>query len=220
MGYNPRFRYQRRVETPAAAVAASPVMEPPRPTEAPAVERLRDTNRDLWNDYVWRTRNFLLAKNSSSTELAMAETWVVQNIDDITNQFFIYYGPDASNMLRSSLLAWHTALVGVMDYLRTVPTNFDPSADRWLGEKLLTWRDRTQALTTAFTSMNPVRWNNIDVGNILDNIREFWYNQLLARRSEEWVRDLSYLDRSFDEAVKLAALITEGILEQQSSRFS
>jgi len=195
-------------------------MEPPRPTEAPAVERLRDTNRDLWNDYVWRTRNFLLAKNSSSTELAMAETWVVQNIDDITNQFFIYYGPDASSMLRSSLLAWHTAMVSVMDYLRTVPTNFDPSADRWLGEKLLTWRDRTQALTTAFTSMNPVQWNNIDVGNILDNMREFWYNQLLARRSEEWVRDLSYLDRSFDEAVKLAALITEGILEQQSSRFS
>lgn len=231
MGYYPRRPYIRampqRPQPPAEPSAAesvvvdaqvAPATPTPAANESMTLQRFRTESSDEWNDYVWRTRNLLIARYYSNPDVIEARAWVNQNIEDIGNRIGTYYGATSATETKRLMTECLDRMLNVLDYLRNAPSNFELETDRQLGEMLMRWRDCVDTLVNFLSSLNPT-WNQIDLKNTLDDFREFWWNQIRSRRTAEWNRDLSYLDRAFDNAAKMSAIVVKGITEQHASSF-
>ena len=225
MGYYPRRPMVRAIQPPKAQEPTPTPIPTPTPLPTPVIEsgsvnRFRASTAGEWNDYVWRNRNFLIARYYSHPDVPVAISWVMQNIDEIAARVGEYYGDSAAEQIRINMRALHDSMINATDYVRNAPSNFEPGSDRQLGDLLLRWKDRSEALASAFATLNPRVWNTLEMRNAINNFQDFWWNQILPRRYAEWVKDLNNLDYAFDNAVILSDLIAKGITEEYPTRFS
>lgn len=204
-----------RPQTSVSAVMMIETIKPVKPVETslnqtPTVSTAYQ-QRNLWTDNVWRTRSFYISYLHDFNDLAATRSFLDQNLRDIGDSIKPYYGNGAGDRLRDALNNRLVAFVDVVESVKKAPAGFDLSADPVLGQRLLTWTDRYNSFFDVFASLNPAVWNKLEIRNLIDNDRDFWWNQLQARHKNEWVRDLTFLDYSFDNAVKMAGMVLSGI---------
>lgn len=185
--------------------STEPILNQLPPTEAAYQQR------NLWTDNVWRTRNFYISYLYNFNDLTVARSFLDQNLRDLGNSIKPYYGNGAGDRLQDTLESRLTAFINVLEYIKTAPVGVDLSADPNLGQRLLAWKDRSDAVFDVLATLNPAAWNKTEVRNIVDNSRDFWWNQLQARHRSEWVRDLTFLDYCFDNAARMAGVMLRGI---------
>lgn len=190
-------------------------IEPAEPAE-PITSQLPPTEsayqqRNLWTDNVWRTRNFYISYMNNFPDLQSAKSFLDQNLRDLGNSIKPYYGNGAGDRLRDILESRLMAFVSVLEYVKAAPPALDLATDTTVGQRLLVWKDRNDAVFDVLASLNPAAWNKTEIRNVIDNGRDFWWNQIQARHKNEWVRDLTFLDYSFDNAARTAGVVLRGI---------
>lgn len=184
------------------------------------IEEFTLAARDVWADYVWRNRNYIVSSLSSLGDMDTALNWVIQNNEDVSALIAKYYGDDNGKKVMDLLSEMSTTTSSLMVYLKKPPANFRWETDEYLKSLLGKWQEKTDQLVLLLNVLNPLQWPRDTLQNIFNDLRRLWILQITSRQSSNWTEDLTALDRTFDLIRSFASVFTGGVVQQNPERFA
>ena len=177
-----------------------------------SIVNLKMDERKLWIDHVSWTRNFIAGDLASIPDKDVVLQRLLKNQDDIGASIKPYYGEEAGNKL-AKLLRDHISIGGqVVDAAKS---NNKADLDKY--NKL--WYKNADDIADFLSSANP-NWSNSELKDMLHKHLEFVTNQVVARINKNWKADVDAYDKGEDHMIKLAGVLSEGIIKQFPEKFS
>ena len=201
---------------PAAARAESPprmegvamtTARSPRPVQA----EFSSTMRRLWEGQTTFTRNFIISSLAGLGDADSIALRLLKNQDDIGNAIKPFYGAAAGDRL-AVLLRDHIMIAA--DVVKAVR---DRDADA-LAARQLAWAANADAIAAFFVEVNPA-WSRSTLTSMLRRHLELTTLEMAARMKRDWSADIAAYDQSHQHMVRLADVLTEGVVKQHRRRF-
>ena len=177
-----------------------------------SIVNLKMDERKLWIDHVTWTRSFIVSDLASLPDKSIVLQRLLKNQDDIGTSIKPYYGEEAGNKL-AKLLRDHISIGGqVVDAAKS---NNKTDLDKY--NKL--WYKNADDIADFLSSSNP-NLSNSELKDMLHKHLEFVTNQVVARINKNWKADVDAYDKGEDHMIKLAGVLSEGIIKQFPEKFS
>src|SRR4030095_2328655 len=186
--------------------------EPAKPaTEVTKAEKLRTDMRKLWEDHVAYTRNviFCLVDNLPGTDQAVKR--LLQNQDDIGNAIRPLYGDDAATKLTTLL---HEHITGAAEVVKAAKMN-DSKSLEVLNKS---WMDNADQIS-AFLSGANTNWKEGELKMMMHDHLKLTTDEAVARIKKDYEADIKAYDNVHDEILKMADMLSEGIIKQFPDKF-
>ncbi len=174
-------------------------------------EKLRTAMRKLWEDHVTWTRNVILCLVDNLPGADQAVKRLMQNQDDIGNAVKSYYGDEAGKKL-TDLLHAHIAISA--DVVKSAKKN-DAKALDAANKK---WYDNADQISTFLSGANP-NWKMDDVKMMMHDHLKLTTDEAVARIKKDYDGDIKAYDNVHDEILKMADMLSEGIIRQFPEKF-
>lgn len=172
---------------------------------------LKLNEEKLWIDHVSWTRNYISSDLSSLPDKDDVLARLLKNQDDIGASIKPYYGDEAGNNL-TKLLKEHISIGGqVIDAAKN--SNKD-DLDKY--NKL--WYKNADDIADFLSKANP-NFKNNELKDMLHKHLEFVTNQVIARLEKDWKKDIELYDKGEDHMIKLADMLSDGIIKQFPDKF-
>jgi hypothetical protein len=197
----------------AGAVAASAI-GPFLPAEAASRadrEQVRLTMRKLWEDHVVWTRMVIVAAIAGSSDVDSATQRLLANQDDIGDAIAPFFGHEAGAGL-AALLREHILIAA--EILAAATSGDSEAFDTALASWYVNGDDVAGFLHTA----NPRSW---PLGHMKAMMREhldLTLAEATARLNGDWDADVRAYDRVHDAILRMADMITDGLLANSGHR--
>lgn len=176
-----------------------------------AIYDLKMDMRRLWIDHMWWTRNFIISDLASLDDKEDIFQRLLENQDNIGNSIKPYYGEEAGNKL-SSLLKEHILLAG-----KVVDATKDDSKDD-LEKYNKLWHENADKIADFLSSANP-NYSNKDLKDMLYKHLQLITDQAAAMIKKDWKSGIETFDRGEDHIIKLADMLSDGIIKQFPKKF-
>lgn len=177
----------------------------------PATE-LRMAMHKLWAEHVAWTRNYTTGALTDLGDTDEAAKRLLKNQDDIGNAIKPYYGQDASKKL-ADLLRSH---IMIATEVVKAAKEGDQAALKTAQSK---WRANAGDIATFLSGANP-NWSKKELNDMLNMHLDLITGEVTSRLKKDWAEDVSYSDKNFDHMLKLADILTDGIVKQFPDKFS
>jgi hypothetical protein len=188
---------------------AAPVNVPV--ASSPAAD-LKTNMRKLWEDHVTWTRNVILniMDDLGGTNEAVAR--LQKNQDDIGDAIKPYYG-DAAGEKLSTLLHDHISIAAELltAAKQGNTTGFDEANKKW--------SDNADSIAAFLSTANPSNWPEADMKTMLHDHLKLTTDEAVARLNKDYAGDVAAYDKVHDEILKMADMLTDGIVKQFPSKF-
>jgi hypothetical protein len=174
-------------------------------------ESLRMAMHKLWEDHVTWTRNviFNIMDGLPGTDQAVAR--LLKNQDDIGNAIKPYYG-DAAGKQLTTLLREH--ITTAADLLKAAKAG-DKTAQDAANKK---WFANADAISMFLSKANPA-WKLGDMKKMMHDHLDLTTQEAVARLKKDYDADVRAYDNVHVEILKMADMLTDGIINQYPAKF-
>ena len=178
-----------------------------------------DGMRKLWEDHVTWTRNVIISfelnepdASAVLPDLGAALDRLFQNQADIGNAIKPYYGDEAGDQL-TGLLHDHIAIAGeVLTALKTEDSDA-------LTDAQARWYANAYDIAVFLNSANPKNWSLDEMDAMMTDHLDNTTAEAIARANEDWAADVAAYDQVHTQALAMADMLSNGIIDQFPSKF-
>jgi hypothetical protein len=181
------------------------------PHNSTASVELRTTMRKLWQDHVTWTRNvvFNIIDGLPGTDQAVKR--LMKNQDEIGSAVESYYGADAGKKLTDLL---HTHISTAADVLKAVKADNKSALD----EANKRWYDNADQIAEFLSKANP-NLKNDDMKKMMHTHLDLLTDETMARKKKDYDADVKAYDKTVDEILEMADMISTGVVKQFPDKF-
>jgi hypothetical protein len=169
--------------------------------------------RKLWEDHVTWTRLAIVSFAADLPDLVPTEQRLLRNQTDIGNAIKPFYGKAAGAQL-TALLREHILIA--VDVL-TAAKAADAAA---LGDAQTRWYANADEIATFLSKANQESWPLPMMKKMMREHLDLTTQEAVARLTGDWAADIAAYDRIHRQILKMADMLSSGIVRQFPGRFS
>ena len=193
----------------AAALLAVAVAAPAAPLSQ---SDFRSDMRKLWEDHVTWTRVYVIdAVGDLPSKDATAQR-LLRNQADIGNAIKPFYGQAAGDKLTALLKDHITIATEVIAAAKAGDAaKKDAAAKRWGAN--------ADEIAAFLSGANP-NWPAADMKHHMHEHLDLTTAEVVARLNKDWAADIAAYDRVHDQILKMADVLSSGIIKQHRAKFA
>ena len=172
----------------------------------------RNEMRRLWEDHITWTRLAIVSFAAGLPDLGPTEKRLLRNQADIGSAIKPFYGRAAGSKL-TALLRGH--ILTAVDVLTAAKAN-DSAA---LADAQARWYANANRIATFLSGANPVSWPLPMMKRMMREHLDLTTTEAVARLQGRWATDLATYDKVHSQILKMADMLSEGIIHQFPKRF-
>lgn len=172
----------------------------------------RNDMRKLWEDHSKWTRLFIISTLSDLPDQSETAQRLIQNQNEIGNAIKPFYGDAAGDEL-AELLREH-ALTGatmLQSARKADPEAFEDSVERWYSN--------ADEIAEFLQETNQENWPLRKTKSMMRIYLDFTLEEALARWNGDFGADVAAHDKVHDQALKIADMLSEGLINKFRGRF-
>jgi hypothetical protein len=178
-----------------------------------------DAMRKLWEDHITWTRNVIISfemnvpnRNAVLPDLNAAVGRLLQNQADIGDAIKPYYGDAAGDQL-TSLLREHILIAA--DVLVAAKTGNATA----LADAQRRWYANAHDIAVFLSTADPKHWPLDQMDQMMKDHLDATTAEAVARLHSDWNADVAAYDNVHNQALEMADMLSNGIIEQFPSKF-
>ena len=184
---------------------------PPRQCMDESSVQLQHALRKLWIDHTIWTKSYIVSAISGLDDQEKVLARLLQNQDDIGNAIKPYYGEEAGNKL-AQLLREHIQLAGkVVEAAKSGNQNKFKKYNK-------EWHKNADDIALFLSKVNP-NWSNEELKDLLYTHLQLLTDQVSSRLQKNTAAEIIAFDKGEDHIIKLADVMTKGIIKQFPKKF-
>jgi hypothetical protein len=202
------------VPVAAALFLGSPsqAMEKKDKTGTPqAVLKLNNSMRQLWEDHITYTRNFIISALAGLEDTGKVTERLLRNQEDIGNAIKPFYGGEAGVKL-TALLKDHILIAA--DIVKAAKAGDGGGVDK--GQKR--WHANADDIAAFLSGANP-HWSKAQLTDMLYKHLEYTTNEVVSRLKKDWAADIAAYDKGHEHMLMFSDALTKGIVKQFPKKF-
>lgn len=172
-----------------------------------------DGMRKLWEDHVTWTRLFVVSVLANLPDRGPTTDRLLQNQSDIGNAIKPFYGNAAGDRL-TALLKEHitTAAEVVAAASANDKAKLDDATRRWY--------TNADQIASFLSSANARNWQPEEMKSMMHEHLAATTAEVVARLKSDWPADVAAYDRVNEQILKMADMLSMGIISQFPDRFA
>jgi hypothetical protein len=171
-----------------------------------------DTIRRLWEDHIVWTRMFLVSAIADLPDTEATAERLLRNQADIGDAVRPFYGDAAADQL-TTLLREHILIAAD---LVTAAKAGDTTR---LAAEQARWDANAVAIGAFLSDANPRAWPSDEMTAMMRAHLETTTAEALARLHGDWAADIAAYDAVHDHILRMADMLSDGIIRQFPERF-
>lgn len=202
----------------ACAPAASPAHTSTTPaggeaaTASSAAFELRTAMRQLWEDHIVWTRQFIVSFVAGLPDQDAAAARLLQNQVDIGDAIKPYYGEEAGDRLTELLRAHILTAVDLLTAAKSGDTaKFDEANEAWYAN--------ADEIAAFLSSANPESWPAEEMQSMMRSHLDLTLQEAVARLGGDWSADVTAYDSIHQQILEMADMLADGVVRQFPDRF-
>ena len=175
-----------------------------------------DAMRQLWEDHIVWTRQFIVSAATDSDNLAdigPTADRLLANQTDIGNALKPFYG-DAAGEQVTALLRDHILIAG--DLIAAAKAGDSGAVDA----KAAAWYQNADDIATALNSLNPKNWPLDDMKAHMKDHLDLTLEEAVARLQGRYADDIAAYDKIHVQILGMADMLSDGIIAQFPAKFA
>lgn len=180
--------------------------------EQQPVEGLRLGMRQLWEEHIVYTRNYIISGLAGLEDAQKVAERLLRNQDDIGNAIKPYYGAAAGDKL-ASLLRDHILIAADIVGAAKGGDNEKVTA---LQKK---WHANADDIANLLAGANP-NWPKSALTDMLYKHLDLTTKEVVSRVKKDWAGDIDAYDKGHVHMLMFADALTNGIVKQFPNKFS
>jgi hypothetical protein len=173
----------------------------------------QDQMRKLWEDHITWTRLYIVSFAADLPDQDLTAQRLLRNQTDIGDAIKPFYGEDAGNQL-TALLEEH--IQGAVDLLAAAKAGDQAAVETASAN----WYANADAIAAFLNSANPESWPLADLQAEMKMHLDLTLEEATARLNGDFAADIAAYDEVHDHILKLADLLSAGIMQQFSDQFA
>ncbi len=178
----------------------------------PKTVAFHDQMRKLWEDHVTWTRLAIISLTSGTPDTEATVGRLLKNQADIGDAIKPFYGEAAGQEL-TRLLREHILIAA--DLIAAAKAG-DQAA---VAQQQARWTANADETAAFLASANPRSWPLEEMKTMLHDHLRLTTDEVLARLQADWDADIAAYDAIHLQALRMADMLSEGIVERFRSRF-
>jgi len=174
---------------------------------------LRDDMRKLWEDHITWTRNYIIAAEAGSPDTDATATRLLQNQTDIGDAIKPLYG-DAAGTQLTSLLRDHILTAAAL--ITAAKAN---DADKVAATKDK-WYANADAIADFLATANPKNWPATEMRQMMHDHLDITLAEAVDHLKGDYAADIADYDKVHTQILKMADMLTDGIVAQFPEQFA
>ncbi|HYV27647.1 MAG TPA: hypothetical protein VFA77_08955 [Candidatus Eisenbacteria bacterium] len=178
-----------------------------------ATTDFRNAVRKLWEDHVTWTRLYIVSAVAELPDKDATARRLLQNQADIGNAIKSFYGDAAGDKL-TALLKDHILIAAeVIEGAKAGDTDRKDGATK-------RWYANADDIASFLTGANPRNWPLAEMRSMMHEHLDVTTGEVVARLKKDWTADISAYEKVHEQILKMADMLSSGIIEQFPARFS
>ncbi len=183
-----------------------------RASVTPSQVAFRAAMRRLWSDHVFWTREYVIAAVNGTDDAKAAAARLMKNQEDIGAAIAPFYGEEAGNSL-TSLLKQHISIaVDVVSAARA-------KDDQKLKDANARWQRNAMDIADFLSRANG-NWPRAALADAMSMHLQTTTREVVDRLRANYTDDVAAFDAVYDHILRMADVLSEGIIEQFPQRFA
>lgn len=168
---------------------------------------LRETMRKLWEDHITWTRMFIVSDMAGLPDLGPTVTRLLANQVDIGTAIKPYYGDAAGDQL-TALLNNHIRTAA--DLLAAAKAGDEPGTQATSAR----WYANADSIASFLSTANPQNWPLADMKMMTKDHLDLTLEEAVDRLHGDYAGDIAAYDKVHEEILRMADMLSEGIIRQ------
>ena len=173
---------------------------------------LRQGMRQLWEDHVTWTRLAVISLTSDAPDTNATVSRLLRNQTDIGNAIKPYYGKAAGQAL-TRLLREHITIAA--DLIAAAKAGDEDK----VASAQSSWQRNADQIAAFLNKANPHAWKLGEMKAMLRTHLGLTTQEVVARLNGKWAADVRAYDAIHRQALGMADMLSDGIVEQFAARF-
>jgi hypothetical protein len=184
-------------------------------TSEVSIERVafQDAMRKLWEDHITWTRLYIVSFAADLPDQELTAERLLRNQTEIGDAIKPFYGEDAGNEL-TTLFEEH--IQGAVDLLAATKAGDQAAVETASAN----WYANADAIAAFLNAANPDAWPLADLQAEMKMHLDLTLEEATARLNGDFAADIAAYDQIHDHILKLADLLSTGIMQQFPERFA
>ena len=195
--------------------AAAPHGDAPHATSPAITQRelaLRQGMSKLWEDHVTWTRLAVISLTTDAPDTEATVGRLLRNQADLGNAIAPFYGKAAGAKL-TALLREHILIAA--DLIGAAKTG-DQQA---VSSQQARWQANADEIAAFLSSANPDSWKPGEMRAMMREHLRLTTNEVVARLTTNWAADVRAYDRIHAQILRMADMLSDGLVTQFPRRF-
>lgn len=182
---------------------------------APLMTRtaFHDAMRKLWEDHVTWTRLFIVSALADLPDKGATTDRLLRNQSDIGNAIKPFYG-DAAGEKLTALLKEH--ITTAAEIVAAAKANDKAKQD----DATKRWSVNADEIASFLSGANARNWPSGEMKSMMHEHLGFTTAEVVARLKADWPADIAAYDTVHEQILKMADMLSMGIINQFPDRFS
>jgi hypothetical protein len=173
----------------------------------------RNAMRKLWEDHITWTRLYIVSAVADLPDKDATTKRLLQNQTDIGNAIKPFYGDAAGDKL-TALLKDHILIAAeLIDAAKAGDTAKKEDARK-------RWSANADDIASFLSGANPKNWPLAEMKSMMHEHLEVTTAEVVARLKKDWTADVSAYEKVHEQILKMADMLSSGIIEQFPASFS
>ena len=172
----------------------------------------RDAMDKLWDDHVIWTRLYIVSAAADLPDKNATAQRLLQNQTDLGDAIKPIYG-DAAGEKLTGLLKDHIMIATeIIDTAKAGDTaKKDEAANRW--------NANADEIAIFLNEANPKNWALADMKKMMHDHLDFTTGEVVARLQGDWAGDIAAYEKVHTQILKMADMLSDGIIKQFPDKF-
>jgi hypothetical protein len=189
-----------------------PVSPVPDKRESTKEAAFQDAMRKLWEDHITWTRVFIISAAADLPDKDAATQRLLQNQVDIGNAIKPYYGDAAGDKLTTLLKEHITTAAELVAAAKANDTAKMQDANR-------RWFANADAIAAFLSGANPKNWPAAEMQQMMHDHLNLTTAEVQARLKGDWAGDIAAYDKVHEQILRMADMLSAGIVSQSPAKF-
>jgi len=183
------------------------------PTAAPMdPAAFHDDMRTLWKDHVAWTRLYIVNALAGLPSKDATAQRLLQNQTDIGNAVRPFYGDAAGEKLAALLKDHILTAAALIDAAKAGNSTKKEEASK-------RWYVNADEIAALLSGANPKNWPRAEMEGMMHEHLDLTTAQVVAGLKKDWTADIAAYDEVQGQILKMADMLSAGIVQQFPSRF-
>jgi len=194
---------------PVPTASASPAADKAEMSKQAAFQAAM---RKLWEDHITWTRVYIISAAADLPDKDAATQRLLQNQTDIGNAIKPYYG-DAAGTQLTALLRDHILISA--DVVAAAKANDQAK----LADANRRWSANADQIADFLSKANPKNWPDAEMRQMMHDHLTLTTNEAVARLHSDWAGDVRAYDAVHEQILRMADMLSAGIINQYPAKF-